>query len=151
MGVKIFAGRASQQMAEHVAKAYGTSLGSVKVNVFSDGEFQPSLEETVRGQDVFIVQSTMPPTENLFELLLLIDAAKRASARKIIAVIPYFGFARQDRKDKPRVAIGAKLSANMLMAAGIDRIMTMDLHADQIQGFFAVSYTHLTLPTTLYV
>jgi ribose-phosphate pyrophosphokinase len=134
-------------MAEHVAKAYGTSLGSVKVNVFSDGEFQPSLEETVRGQDVFIVQSTMPPTENLFELLLLIDAAKRASARKIIAVIPYFGFARQDRKDKPRVAIGAKLSANMLMAAGIDRIMTMDLHADQIQGFFEVPVDHLYAST----
>ncbi|MDC1243840.1 MAG: ribose-phosphate pyrophosphokinase [Crocinitomicaceae bacterium] len=147
MGVKIFAGRASQHMAEHVAKAYGTSLGSVKVNVFSDGEFQPSLEETVRGQDVFIVQSTMPPTENLFELLLLIDAAKRASARKIIAVIPYFGFARQDRKDKPRVAIGAKLSANMLMAAGIDRIMTMDLHADQIQGFFEVPVDHLYAST----
>ena len=147
MGVKIFAGRASQHMAEHVAKAYGTSLGSVKVNVFSDGEFQPSLEETVRGQDVFIVQSTMPPTENLFELLLLIDAAKRASARKIIAVIPYFGFARQDRKDKPRVAIGAKLSANMLMAAGIDRIMTMDLHADQVQGFFEVPVDHLYAST----
>ena len=147
MGVKIFAGRASQHMAEQVAKAYGTSLGSVKVNVFSDGEFQPSLEETVRGQDVFIVQSTMPPTENLFELLLLIDAAKRASARKIIAVIPYFGFARQDRKDKPRVAIGAKLSANMLMAAGIDRIMTMDLHADQIQGFFEVPVDHLYAST----
>ena len=147
MGVKIFAGRASQHMAEYVAKAYGTSLGSVKVNVFSDGEFQPSLEETVRGQDVFIVQSTMPPTENLFELLLLIDAAKRASARKIIAVIPYFGFARQDRKDKPRVAIGAKLSANMLMAAGIDRIMTMDLHADQIQGFFEVPVDHLYAST----
>jgi len=147
MGVKIFAGRASQHMAEHVAKAYGTSLGSVKVNVFSDGEFQPSLEETVRGQDVFIVQSTMPPTENLFELLLLIDAAKRASARKIIAVIPYFGFARQDRKDKPRVAIGAKLSANMLMAAGIDRIMTMDLHADQIQGFFEIPVDHLYAST----
>ena len=147
MGVKIFAGRASQHMAEHVAKAYGTSLGSVKVNVFSDGEFQPSLEETVRGQDVFIVQSTMPPTENLFELLLLIDAAKRASARKIIAVIPYFGFARQDRKDKSRVAIGAKLSANMLMAAGIDRIMTMDLHADQIQGFFEVPVDHLYAST----
>ena len=147
MGVKIFAGRASQHMAEHVAIAYGTSLGSVKVNVFSDGEFQPSLEETVRGQDVFIVQSTMPPTENLFELLLLIDAAKRASARKIIAVIPYFGFARQDRKDKPRVAIGAKLSANMLMAAGIDRIMTMDLHADQIQGFFEVPVDHLYAST----
>ena len=147
MGVKIFAGRASQHMAEHVAKAYGTSLGSVKVNVFSDGEFQPSLEETVRGQDVFIVQSTMPPTENLFELLLLIDAAKRASARKIIAVIPYFGFARQDRKDKPRVAIGAKLSANMLMAAGIDRIMTMDLHADQLQGIFEVPVDHLYAST----
>lgn len=147
MGVKIFAGRASQYMAERVAKAYGQSLGNVNVNVFSDGEFQPSLEETVRGQDVFIVQSTMPPTENLFELLLLIDAAKRASARKIIAVIPYFGFARQDRKDKPRVAIGAKLSANMLMAAGIDRIMTMDLHADQIQGFFEVPVDHLYAST----
>ena len=147
MGVKIFAGRASENLAKHVADAYGQSLGSVKVNVFSDGEFQPSLEETVRGQDVFIVQSTMPPTENLFELLLLIDAAKRASARKIIAVIPYFGFARQDRKDKPRVAIGAKLSANMLMAAGIDRIMTMDLHADQIQGFFEVPVDHLYAST----
>ena len=147
MGVKIFAGRASQHMAERVAKAYGQYLGNVNVNVFSDGEFQPSLEETVRGQDVFIVQSTMPPTENLFELLLLIDAAKRASARKIIAVIPYFGFARQDRKDKPRVAIGAKLSANMLMAAGIDRIMTMDLHADQIQGFFEVPVDHLYAST----
>jgi ribose-phosphate pyrophosphokinase len=122
-------------------------LGDVKVSVFSDGEFQPSFEETVRGQDVFIVQSTMPPTENLFELLLLIDAAKRASARKIIAVIPYFGFARQDRKDKPRVAIGAKLIANMLMAAGVDRVMTMDLHADQIQGFFEVPVDHLYAST----
>tara|TARA_Y100001978_G_C23689811_1_gene434056 strand:+ start:1096 stop:2025 length:930 start_codon:yes stop_codon:yes gene_type:complete len=147
MGVKIFAGRASENLAKHIAHAYGQSLGSVKVNVFSDGEFQPSLEETVRGQDVFIVQSTMPPAENLFELLLLIDAAKRASARKIIAVIPYFGFARQDRKDKPRVAIGAKLSANMLIAAGIDRIMTMDLHADQIQGFFEVPVDHLYAST----
>jgi ribose-phosphate pyrophosphokinase len=147
MGVKIFAGRASHNLAKRIADAYGQSLGSVNVNVFSDGEFQPSLEETVRGQDVFIVQSTMPPTENLFELLLLIDAAKRASARKIIAVIPYFGFARQDRKDKPRVAIGAKLSANMLKAAGIDRIMTMDLHADQIQGFFEVPVDHLYAST----
>ena len=147
MGVKIFAGRASENLAQRIADAYGQTLGKVKVNVFSDGEFQPSLEETVRGQDVFIVQSTMPPTENLFELLLLIDAAKRASARKIIAVIPYFGFARQDRKDKPRVAIGAKLSANMLMAAGIDRIMTMDLHADQIQGFFEVPVDHLYAST----
>ncbi len=117
---------------------------------FSDGEFQPSFEETVRGQDVFIVQSTMPPTENLFELLLMVDAAKRASARKIIAVIPYFGFARQDRKDKPRVAIGAKLVANMLVAAGVDRIMTMDLHADQIQGFFEVPVDHLYASTLFY-
>lgn len=142
-GVKIFAGRASQDLAENIAKAYGVSLGNVIISEFSDGEFQPSFEETVRGMDVFIVQSTMPPTENLFELLLMIDAARRASARKIIAVIPYFGFARQDRKDKPRVAIGAKLVANMLMAAGVDRVMTMDLHADQIQGFFEVPVDHL--------
>ena len=143
MGVKIFSGRASLNLATQIAKHFGQPLGDVKVTVFSDGEFQPSFEETVRGQDVFIVQSTMPPTENIFELLLLIDAAKRASARKIIAVIPYFGFARQDRKDKPRVAIGAKLVANMLMAAGVDRVMTMDLHADQIQGFFEVPVDHL--------
>lgn len=142
-GIKIFAGRASEELAQKIAKAYGTNLGNVSVSVFSDGEFQPSFEETVRGQDVFIVQSTMPPADNLFELLLMVDAAKRASARKIIVVIPYFGFARQDRKDKPRVAIGAKLVANMLMAAGIDRIMTMDLHADQIQGFFEVPVDHL--------
>jgi ribose-phosphate pyrophosphokinase len=147
MGVKIFTGRASDKLAESIAKQYGQELGNVKVNVFSDGEFQPSLEETVRGQDVFIVQSTMPPTENLFELLLLVDAARRASARKIIAVMPYFGFARQDRKDKPRVAIGAKLKANMLMAAGVDRIMTMDFHADQIQGFFEVPVDHLYAST----
>ena len=147
VGVKIFAGRASEQLATNIAKSFGASLGDVKVSVFSDGEFQPSFEETVRGQDVFIVQSTMPPTENLFELLLLVDAARRASARKIIAVIPYFGFARQDRKDKPRVAIGAKLVANMLMAAGVDRVMTMDLHADQIQGFFEVPVDHLFAST----
>jgi ribose-phosphate pyrophosphokinase len=142
-GVKIFAGRASQELAQNIVHKYGTSLGNVKVTDFSDGEFQPSFEETVRGQDVFLIQSTMPPTDNLFELLLMVDAAKRASARKIIAVIPYFGFARQDRKDKPRVAIGARLVANMLLAAGIDRIMTMDLHADQIQGFFEVPVDHL--------
>jgi ribose-phosphate pyrophosphokinase len=147
VGVKIFAGRASEQLAANIAKSFGASLGDVNVSVFSDGEFQPSFEETVRGQDVFLVQSTMPPTENLFELLLLIDAARRASARKIIAVIPYFGFARQDRKDKPRVAIGAKLVANMLMAAGVDRVMTMDLHADQIQGFFEVPVDHLFAST----
>ena len=147
MGVKIFAGRASQDLASKIASHFGVPFGDVKVTVFSDGEFQPSFEETVRGQDVFIVQSTMPPTENLFELLLLIDAARRASARKIIAVIPYFGFARQDRKDKPRVAIGAKLIANMLMAAGVDRVITMDLHADQIQGFFEVPVDHLFAST----
>ncbi len=143
MGVKIFSGRASLNLATQIAEYFGQPLGDVNVTVFSDGEFQPSFEETVRGQDVFIVQSTMPPTENIFELLLLIDAAKRASARKIIAVIPYFGFARQDRKDKPMVAIGAKLVANMLMAAGVDRVMTMDLHADQIQGFFEVPVDNL--------
>jgi ribose-phosphate pyrophosphokinase len=147
VGVKIFAGRASEQLAANIAKSFGATLGDVNVSVFSDGEFQPSFEETVRGQDVFLVQSTMPPTENLFELLLLVDAARRASARKIIAVIPYFGFARQDRKDKPRVAIGAKLIANMLMAAGVDRVMTMDLHADQIQGFFEVPVDHLFAST----
>lgn len=149
-GVKIFAGRASQKLAEQVAHKFGVSLGDVKVQEFSDGEFQPSFEETVRGQDVFIVQSTMPPSDNLFELLLMVDAAKRASARKIIAVIPYFGFARQDRKDKPRVAIGAKLVANMLEAAGVNRIMTMDLHADQIQGFFEVPVDHLFASTLFY-
>ena len=150
IAVKIFAGRASQDIANKIAKHYGVALGNVIVTDFSDGEFQPSFEETVRGQDVFIVQSTMPPTENLFELLLMIDAAKRASARKIIAVIPYFGFARQDRKDKPRVAIGAKLVANMLTAAGVSRVITMDLHADQIQGFFEVPVDHLYASTLFF-
>lgn len=150
IGIKIFAGRASEQLAEQIAQNYGVPLGDVKVLEFSDGEFQPSFEETVRGQDVFIVQSTMPPSDNLFELLLMVDAAKRASARKIIAVIPYFGFARQDRKDKPRVAIGAKLVANMLMAAGVNRLITMDLHADQIQGFFEVPVDHLYASTIFF-
>lgn len=149
-GIKIFAGRATQNIAERIATSYGTHLGDVKVMEFSDGEFQPSFEETVRGQDVFIVQSTMPPADNLFELLLMVDAAKRASARKIVAVIPYFGFARQDRKDKPRVAIGAKLVANMLQAAGINRLITMDLHADQIQGFFEIPVDHLYASTIFY-
>lgn len=142
-GVKIFAGSGSQELAQKVAKAYGAELGKTTKTVFSDGEFVVYFDETVRGQTVFIVQSTMPPVENLMELLLMVDAARRASAYKICVVIPYFGFARQDRKDKPRVAIGAKLVANMLMAAGIDRIMTMDLHADQIQGFFEVPVDHL--------
>ncbi len=142
-GVKIFGCTGTETLAAKIAEQYGQPLGKMSVARFSDGEFQPSFEETVRGQDVFIIQSTTPPTDNLMELLLLIDAARRASARKIIAVIPYFGFARQDRKDKPRVSIGAKLVANLLTAAGVDRIMTMDLHADQIQGFFEVPVDHL--------
>ena len=145
--VKFFAGEASQAVAEQIAAKYGAGLGDVSVLRFSDGEFQPSFEETVRGADVFIIQSTNPPTDNLFELLLMVDAAKRASAHRIVAVIPYFGFARQDRKDKPRVSIGAKLIANLLSAAGVTRIMTMDLHADQIQGFFEVPVDHLYAST----
>ena len=142
-GVKIFSGRETEYLAKQIAEHYGVSLGNVIIREFSDGEFAPSFEETVRGQDVFLVQSTFPPSDNLMELLLMIDAAKRASARKIVAVMPYFGMARQDRKDKPRVPIGSKLVANMLMAAGVDRVMTMDLHADQIQGFFEVPVDHL--------
>lgn len=141
--VKIFSGSASMYLAENIAKTYGQDLGKVSLLRFSDGEFQTSFEETVRGTDVFIVQSTFPPTDNLFELLMMIDAAKRASANRIIAVIPYFGFARQDRKDQPRVAIGAKMVANLLSAAGATRVITMDLHADQIQGFFDFPVDHL--------
>ena len=136
--VSIFAGRATKELGIKIAEAYGSSLGKSSVAVFSDGEFQPSYEESIRGRHVFIVQSTMPSTDNLMELLLMIDAAKRASAHKIIAVIPYFGWARQDRKDQPRVSIGAKLVANLLVAAGVNRIITLDLHADQIQGFFDI-------------
>ena len=142
-GIKIFAGSASRDLAHNIAGCYGQELGEVQVTHFSDGEFQPRFMETVRGKNVFIIQSTYPPTENLFELLMMIDAAKRASAKQIVAVIPYFGFSRQDRKDNPRVAISAKLVANLLTAAGITRIMTMDLHADQIQGFFDVPVDHI--------
>jgi len=145
--VKLFAGRASVDLANKIAKSYGVDLGNVIINTFSDGEFQPSFEESVRGSDVFIVQSTTPPADNLMELLMMVDAAKRASARRIVAIIPYFGLARQDRKDKPRVPIGAKLVANMLAAAGVTRVMTMDLHADQIQGFFEVPVDHLFAST----
>jgi ribose-phosphate pyrophosphokinase len=145
--VKIFAGSGSEELAAKIAKSYGTKVGAKKLTRFSDGEFTVSFEESVRGQDVFIIQSTMPPSDNLFELLLMIDAAKRASAHRIVAVMPYFGFARQDRKDRPRVAIGAKLVANLLTAAGVDRVMTMDLHADQIQGFFEVPVDHLYAST----
>lgn len=145
--VKIFCGTASGYLAKNIALECGISLGEVNVQRFSDGELQTSIEETVRGKDVFIVQSTFPPADNLMELLLMVDAAKRASAKRIIAVMPYFGYARQDRKDKPRVAIGAKLVANLLTAAGVDRVITMDLHADQIQGFFEVPVDHLFAST----
>ena len=141
--MKLFACRASKDFALKVAETLGLNLGASDVLTFSDGEFQPSFNESVRGATVFIIQSTPPPTDNLFELLLMIDAAKRASAHKVIAVMPYFGWARQDRKDKPRVSIGAKLVANMLHAAGCDRVMTCDLHADQIQGFFDFPVDHI--------
>jgi len=141
--LKIFSGRASRYLATKITKSFGTELGKSFVQEFSDGEFQPSFEESVRGCSVFIIQSTFPPTDNTFELLLMIDAAKRASAHIVVAVIPYFGFARQDRKDKPRVSIGAKLVTDLLSAAGVDRVMTMDLHADQIQGFFNVPVDHI--------
>jgi ribose-phosphate pyrophosphokinase len=141
--MKIFSCRASQHLAQTIADSMGVELGKSSVTCFSDGEFQPCFDESVRGCMVFIVQSTNPPADNLFELLLMIDAAKRASAYKVIAVIPYYGFARQDRKDRPRVSIGSKLSADLLSAAGVDRIITMDLHADQIQGFFDVPVDHL--------
>ena len=141
--VKLFSGTATKYLAEEIAREYGIPLGEVNVARFSDGEFSPSFDETVRGCDVFIIQSTFAPSDNLMELLLLIDAAKRASAHYITAVIPYFGFARSDRKDKPRVAIAARLVANLLSAAGVTRVMTMDLHAPQIQGFFDIPVDHL--------
>ena len=144
---KIFAASGSRALAEKIAKAYGTELGKIELSRFSDGEFQPCFEETVRGAHVYLICSTPPPSENLMELLLMIDCAKRASASKIIPVIPYFGWARQDRKDKPRVPIGAKMVAKMLETAGATRIVTMDLHADQIQGFFEMPVDHLYAST----
>lgn len=141
--MKLFTCRASRRLAEKIADELGIEIGKSSVTSFSDGEFQPCFDESVRGNMVFIVQSTNPPADNLFELLLMIDAAKRASAYKVIAVIPYYGFARQDRKDRPRVSIGSKLSADLLSTAGVDRVITMDLHADQIQGFFDVPVDHL--------
>ncbi len=141
--MKIFSCRASKHLAQKITENMGVELGKSSVTEFSDGEFQPCYDESVRGDMVFIIQSTNPPADNLFELLLMIDAAKRASAYKVIAVIPYYGFARQDRKDRPRVSIGSKLSADLLSTAGVDRIITMDLHADQIQGFFNVPVDHL--------
>ncbi len=141
--VKLFAGSGTTVLAQKIAESYGKPLGDVSLSRFSDGEFQPHFNESVRGCDIFLIQSTIPPTENLMELLLMTDAAKRASAHYITVVVPYFGFARQDRKDKPRVAIGAKLIANLITAAGAHRIMTMDLHAAQIQGFFDIPVDHL--------
>ncbi len=139
----VFSGTNTRYLAEKICQELGCPLGNLVVTKFSDGEFAVSYEESIRGKDVFLVQSTFPNSDNLMELLLMIDAAKRASASHIIAVIPYFGWARQDRKDKPRVSIGAKLVSDMLAAAGIDRLITMDLHADQIQGFFNVPVDHL--------
>lgn len=144
---KIFACSESKVLAEKIAEHYGIKLGNISFSRYSDGEFQPSFEESIRGLRVFLICSTFPSSDNLMELLLMIDAAKRASARHITAVIPYFGWARQDRKDKPRVPIGAKLVAKMLEAAGATRVMTMDLHADQIQGFFEKPVDHLYAST----
>ena len=140
---KIFSGTNSRYLAESIADKLGIELGKMNITRFADGEFEVSFEESVRGDEVYLVQSTFPTTDNLMELLLMIDAAKRASAKSVTAVIPYYGWARQDRKDKPRVSIAAKLVADMLQAAGVDSLITMDLHADQIQGFFNIPVNHL--------
>jgi ribose-phosphate pyrophosphokinase len=142
-GIKIFSGQNSLALGHKIAASHGSPLGDTTLQKFSDGEFQPIFNESIRGNYIFLVQSTCPPTENLMELLMMIDAARRASAGYICAVIPYFGFARQDRKDKPRVAIASKLVANLLTTAGANRVMTMDLHAPQIQGFFDIPVDHL--------
>lgn len=141
--IKLFSGTGSKELATKIAEKFGTRLGQIKLQKFSDGEFQPIFLESIRGDYVFLIQSTFAPTDNLMELLLMIDAAKRASANRIVAVIPYYGFARQDRKDRPRVAIGAKLVATLLESAGAHRVITMDLHAAQIQGFFDIPVDHL--------
>src|ERR1051325_378731 len=135
---KIFSGTGSQELAEQICKRFGCQLGRINIQKFSDGEIYPVFNESVRGDYVFLIQSTHSPTDNLMELLLMIDAACRASAYKVIAVLPYYGYARQDRKDRPRVAIGSKLVANMIQAAGANRLITMDLHAPQIQGYFDI-------------
>ncbi len=140
---KIFSGTGSGYLAEKIASKFGETLGKVKIQRFSDGEIGVEFQESIRGKFVFLIQSTFAPTDNIMELLLMIDAAKRASAYKVIAVIPYYGYARQDRKDRPRVAIGSKLVANMIVAAGADRVVTMDLHAPQIQGYFDIPVDHL--------
>ena len=139
----VFSGKNTRYLAEKICKSLDCPLGQMNIEYFADGEFSVSYEESIRGRDVFLVQSTFPNSDNLMELLLMMDAAKRASAHSIIAVIPYFGLARQDRKDKPRVSVGAKLIADILGVAGLNRLITMDLHADQIQGFFDVPVDHL--------
>jgi len=148
--IKIFSGSKSQYLATRIADKANQPLGNLEVLRFSDGEFQPVINESIRGSVFFIIQSTFPPSDNLMELLMIVDAAKRASARYIIAVIPYFGFARQDRKDRPRVAIGAKLVADLLETAGVNRVITMDLHAGQIQGFFNIPVDHLSSSVIFY-
>lgn len=148
--VKLFSGTESKYLAEKIAAAYGQALGDCVISKFSDGEFQPNYNESVRGCDVFLIQSTFANADNLLELLLMIDAAKRASAHYITAVIPYFGMARQDRKDKPRVSIGSKVVADVLTAVGASRVMTMDLHAPQIQGFFKIPVDHLD-PSVVFI
>ena len=141
--IKVFAGTKSHYLGESICKDLGIELGKMKIETFADGEFEVCFEESIRGAEVYLVQSTFPNSDNLMELLLMIDAAKRASAATVVAVVPYFGWARQDRKDKPRVSIAAKLVADLLSVAGINRLITMDLHADQIQGFFNVPVDHL--------
>ena len=140
---KIFSGTSSERLTRLICKRYGCDPGKINIQRFSDGEIQPVFTESIRGENVFLVQSTHSPSDNLMELLLMIDAARRASANKIIAVMPYYGYSRQDRKDRPRVAIGSKLVANMITAAGADRVITMDLHAPQIQGYFDIPVDHL--------
>ena len=147
--VKIFAGSASRALAENIATAYGTTLGDLSLQRFADNEMGPSFNESIRGCEVFLVQSTFPPAEHLMELMLMVDAAKRASAHKVVIVMPYMGYARQDRKDKPRVSIGAKVVANIIQSVGTDRLMTCDLHAGQIQGFFDIPVDHLDGATVL--
>ncbi len=141
--IKVYSGERSHYSAEEITRELGVELGKMNIQHFADGEFEVSFEESIRGCEVYLVQSTFPPSDNLMEILLMIDAAKRASAKSIVAVMPYFGWARQDRKDKPRVSIAAKLVADLLSTAGVDRVITMDLHADQIQGFFNVPVDHL--------
>ncbi|MCX6186872.1 MAG: ribose-phosphate pyrophosphokinase [Bacteroidetes bacterium] len=148
--VKLFTGTNSKYLSEKIAEAFGKPLGDLSISKFSDGEFQPSFNESVRGCDIFLIQSTFPSSDNLVELLLMIDAAKRASAHYITAVIPYFGMARQDRKDKPRVSIGSRVVADLLTTVGASRVITMDLHAPQIQGFFQIPVDHLD-PSVIFI